>query len=173
MNGQNLVHSLTRLSNAVPTINELSTIWQVQWMSRCCFIHLLDHHMLFQQWTTSLIYHRFNERPEPSPFTYSIIISYSNNLRPVHNITGSMNGQILVHSLTPSAYGIPTIDDLSTISQFQWTARFLVHSLTRSSYAIPTVDVMFAISHVNWKNKSYCIHSLDHHMLFHKQTTYP
>jgi hypothetical protein len=140
MNGQSLFHSLTRLSYAIPRIDHLSTISQVEWTARVYSIHSLDYHMLFQQSTTCPQYHRFNEGPDTTPFTYSIIICHSKNRRPVHNITRSMNGQSLFHSLTRLSYAIPRIDHLSTISQVEWTARV------------------------------YSIHLLDHHLLFQPST---
>jgi hypothetical protein len=143
MKDETRFHSLTRSSCAIPTIDDLSTISQGKWKTRPDSIHLLDYHMLFQQSTTCPQYHRFNEQPHSSASTYSIIICYSNNRRPVHNITGSMNGHTLVHPLTRLSYAIPTIDDLSTISQVQW------------------------------KSRTYWIHLLDRDMLFQQSTICP
>ncbi len=123
MKVQKLLDPLTRLWYAIPTIDDLSTISHVKWKTRNYSIHLFDHHMLFQQWTTCPQYHRVNERRDPIPFTYSIIMCYSNNRRPVHNIKGSMKVQKLLDSLTRSSYAIPTIDDWSWMSQVEWTAR--------------------------------------------------
>jgi hypothetical protein len=179
MKVRSLLHILTRSSYAFPTIDDLSTISHVKWKNGDYWIHLLDYRMPFQQSTTCPQYHRFNESPESILFTYSIIVCYSNNGRPVHNITGWMNGESLVYSLTRSSYAIVTIDDLSTISHVKWknetpgftysiivchsNNRRPVHSitgsmkvqirllsLTRSSYAIPRIDDLSTISQVGW-----------------------
>jgi hypothetical protein len=122
MKNQKLLDSLIRSSYAISTMDDLSTISQGKWKTRPDSIHLLDHHVLFQQSTTCPQYQRFNESPETIGFTYSIIICYSNNRRLVLNVTGWMNGQTLVHPLTWLSYAIPTIDELSTLSQVQWMA---------------------------------------------------
>jgi hypothetical protein len=90
---QSLVHSLTRSWYAIPTVEDLCTISEGKWKTGFYSIHLLDHDCCSIK------------RP------------------PVHNITGWMKDQKLLHSLTRSSYAIPTIYDLSAISQAKWRTR--------------------------------------------------
>jgi hypothetical protein len=87
--------------------------------------------------------HKFNERPDSSPFTYRIIICYFSNRPCTQSITGSLKDQILVHSLTGSPYPTSPTDHSSRMSQ------------------------------VEWKTRCYSIHLLGHHMLLHQQTIHP
>jgi hypothetical protein len=143
MNGESLVYSLTRSSYAIVTIDDLSTISHVKWKNGDYCIHLFDYHMLFQLIMSCPQYHRFSVRRDSIAYTYSIIICHPNSRRPVHNITGSIYGEILFYSLTGSSCAILRIDDLSRIWQVQCTARF------------------------------YSNHLLVHHMPFQQSTTGP
>jgi hypothetical protein len=115
-----LFHSLTRWWFAVPTIDDTSTISHVKWKTRFYSIHLLDDDVLFQKYRICLRDDRLNERREAIPFTYSMMICCSNNRRYVHNITPQMKDTMVFHSLTQSSWGVPTKEDVSTISQVIW-----------------------------------------------------
>jgi hypothetical protein len=82
-------------------MNELSRIWQVQWMSRCCFIHLLDHHMLFQRSTTCSQYHRLNEGRDPSPYSHWIIVGepWRKNLQRYHVWNGGWESILFIYAV--------------------------------------------------------------------------
>jgi hypothetical protein len=86
---------------AVRSRDHLSITSQVEWKTRNYFIHLLDHHMLFQRSTTCPQYHRLNEGRDPNPFTYSIIIAVPSrkNLQRYHRWNGGSESNLFIYAV--------------------------------------------------------------------------